>query len=188
MNIQVYTAITNNHDPMRADIKVFTEWERCGNPILAARYYKTHPHVLFPKADWTIWVDGNVFLNVEPEALVEKCGPASFGVFIHPFRNCIWEEGAAVEKLGLDDAEVVANQLLRYKRLGYLKNAGLANTMLLVRKNSPINKQRNEAWWSEICSGSFRDQISFPTLYPPQLYWQEVLPITSPNEYFTRCP
>lgn len=183
--IVVYTAITGGHDPMRDDIPVFTDKLHFETPIMAARYYKTIPHILFPDADWTIWVDGNVFLNKAPEELVAMC-KHDVGVLCHTHRNCIYAEAQVCKENNMDSLDSIDRATDRYRwRLGIPENYGLAMTMLLIRKNTPEVTARNQAWWQEICYGSIRDQISFPTVFDPSMYMPTV-DFTKPNEFFTR--
>lgn len=184
--IQVYTAITNNHDPMREDIKVFTDWERFGSPLAAARFYKTAPELLFPEADWTIWVDGNVFLNVKPEALVEKCGTRTTGVFAHTHCHSLVDEAKAIIQGGYDTEHNVHKALSLYTD-AEINRGPMAMTMVLVRKNHACLSD-NAAWWQAMCYSSFRDQLTFPWAFPTTT-WFELWPtvdFTKPNEFFTR--
>ena len=187
MKIQVYSAITNNHDPIRTDeILTLTDYAHLGSPLATARFYKTHPHLLFPEADWTIWIDGNVVLNVEPEELVSMAHPRSFGVFNHFHRQSVAEETTAVISGGFDSASNATKAATMYSVIKAPRPNHLAMTMVLVRKNTPLNAERNQAWWSLQCASSFRDQLTFPLCFPPP-YWPTV-DFTQPNQYFTRTP
>ena len=185
MKIQVYSAITCKHDPWRNDVPVFSDYSRFGNPALAARFYKTAPHLLFPKAHWTIWVDGNVKLNKDPETFVHRVGPSGLGVFAHPHRDCLYDEAKVCAEARLDDAKVIEKQVKRYAADGYPKHYGLGATMLLVRRNDPEINALNAKWFQEICNGSIRDQISFPYVFGFADYWPAE-PVDQPNEWFTR--
>ena len=183
--IVVYTAIVGNHDPMRDDIPVFTDKRRFQCPQLAARFYKTSPHILFPDADWTIWVDGDIFLNKSPQELVAMC-QHEIGVFRHIHRNCLYEEAKVCKLFKMDSDEAIDRATDRYRSvLGIPEDYGLAICGVLIRKNSPETIARNQTWWQEICYGSIRDQISFPTVFDPSMYMPAV-DFTKPNEFFTR--
>jgi hypothetical protein len=183
--IVVYTAIVGGHYPMRDDIPVFTDRLRFQCPQLAARFYKTSPHILFPDADWTIWIDGNIFLNKTPEELVAMC-KHEFGVFAHIHRNCLYEEAKVCKILKMDSDEAIDRATDRYRSvLGIPENYGLAIGGVLIRKNSPEVAAKNRAWWQEICYGSIRDQISLPTVVHPSTYMPAV-DFVAANEYFTR--
>jgi hypothetical protein len=63
---------------------------------------------------------------------------------------------------GLDDAAVILAQIGRYKNDGYPLKHGLAECNVLVRRHSDARvSSAMRKWWTEIESGSRRDQISF---------------------------
>lgn len=184
MKIQVYSVNTNDHDPKRKDdILTFTDWSKFTSPALGARFYKCAPHILFPEADWTIYVDGNISLNVDPELLVENCVPYDFGVFEHPFRRSVQEEAKVVVEVGLDTQENVDKILNRYPVAKIAQ--GLAMCGVIVRKNNDFINAKNALWWQEICYSSLRDQLSFSLFFPFHCFWDSI-DIMSPNKYFTR--
>ena len=54
-----------------------------------------------------------------------------------------------------------------------------------VEKKTEQIKKLNEQWWSEICSGSRRDQISFPVVFEGVVrYIPKVHPFN--NKWFSR--
>ena len=185
MKIKVYTAIVGDHDPARHDITVHTD-DILGNPLLSARFYKTCPHILYPNAEWTIWIDGNVFLNVDPEELVDRSKNNSYrtdyGVFAHFHRDNVAEEFDTVRDHNMSTTQELTRLLPLYRRS--LASTPLAMTMVLVRRNTSDISARNAAWWQSICLSSRRDQLSFP-LHFPGPSWPTV-DFTEPNEYFTR--
>jgi hypothetical protein len=159
--MQVYTAIINGYDKAikNPDVVFFTE--KCDEPFRRSRWYKTHPHVLFPGSDYTLWVDGNI------EIIGEIPTPASdidIMTFKHSRRNCTYEEAAAVIKQHLDEKIKVYEQVFKYTKEGYPSNAGLYESPVILRKNTDKVNTFNEAWWEEICKHSRRDQISFTYL------------------------
>lgn len=177
--IIVYTANIGEHDPPRENtdgLLVFTA-DIFKNPLTTARWYKTSSDLFH--SDWTIWIDANVFLNVSPEELVDKCEDRDFGVFSHFHRNTIAQEAEAVVSGGYDTRENVTGILKEWDGA-----SGLAQTMVLVRKNNEANSQRNNRWWELMSMHSFRDQLSFPMCYSPP-YWESI-DFTKENKYFTR--
>lgn len=180
--IQVYTANVGEHDPSRAEengLTVFTE-DVMNNPLLAARRYKCQPHIYFPKAEWTIWIDANVFLKKPPEFFVEMCEDRTYGAFAHFHRSNAFEEARAVVDAGMDKASNVERALSYYIQ----PSKHLAQTFILVRKNTYENAIRNLNWWRTLCWSSPRDQLTFE-LYYPGPYWPTV-DFTKPNEFFER--
>ena len=54
------------------------------DPIRTARYYKLHPHLLFPDYDWSIWVDGSLLITAElSDLLAEVQSFSHLGVYKH---------------------------------------------------------------------------------------------------------
>lgn len=41
------------------------------NPRRAARYHKLHPHILFPGADASVWIDGSQELTADPSTIFD---------------------------------------------------------------------------------------------------------------------
>ena len=188
--IHVYTANVGEHDPPRHSVgglQVFTE-DLMGNPKLSACFYKCNPHLLFPKAEWTIWIDANVFLKKTPEFFVEYtlATLSTYGAFAHFFRAAPHEEAKAILDFRLDSENRVARTMSRYRQWeshhGQAKH--LAQNFILVRKNTPENTCLNTFWWADICWCSHRDQLSMPLFYPGP-YWPTV-DFTKPNDYFER--
>ena len=188
MNIQVYSANVGQHDPAReADFPILTD-DIMGNPLLSARFYKCCPHILYPEADWTIWIDSNVFLHKPPEFFVELTmrDPIhpSYGLFAHYFRNNAYEEyEAELQAKYEDNPERLRRTMDRYAA-EQIKSIHLSMDFIFVRQNNWWNGYRNAKWWMEICYGSRRDQLSLEMFYPGP-YWPTV-DFTKPNEFFTR--
>jgi len=121
-------------------------------------------------ADYSIWIDGNITLLVDPGLLVgEFLGDADISVWKHFDRNCIYKEHTAAR--GLFENGTICNenvyteinsQIEEYKNKEFPKNFGLGECNVIIRKHSPQIEAFNNYWWSEICRWSFRDQISFP--------------------------
>jgi hypothetical protein len=115
-----------------------------------------------------VYVDADIFLDKETEfSLIEdlKKSGKEIGVFKHPWRDCIYEEGQEVIKLNKANKEQVIRQLKRYKSLGVPEHGGLASCGILVRHHTPEIVQLNAMWWAEYCAGCERDQISFPFVF-----------------------
>lgn len=180
----IYTAITGNKDPLRDDIKCFTEGYKFDNPRLNARMYKILSH-LFLNDKWTIWIDGNIRLFVSENQLIEMTKPYEVGVFTHPERNCIYEEGQFCKKIGKGDSDRIDRQLVGYSNAGYPMNNGLAATFIVVRKNTPHVNRLNEMWWEHITRYSIRDQLSFPPVFDGNFKYLPKVPMRK-NKYFKR--
>ncbi len=187
--ITVLTAITNNKDNLKDDfpkseakyvafLDEDTELETSSDlweikkvseihvePRRNAKIHKIMPH-LFVDTDYSIWLDGNISLNITPEELVEKwLQGKDIATWKHFARNCLYSEGTSVLGVNYDKQGLVKEQMERYKKEGYPSGAGLSECNVIVRKHTPEINRLNERWWAEICRGSSRDQVSFPYVF-----------------------
>ena len=128
----------------------------------AARQYKCLVHRYLPNADVWIWLDGNVRLTIPPEDAVRQWLHSDLATFNHSDRNCLYDEASFCVKHGKDMADVLRAQVARYRKAGMPAQWGLAETGLLIRRNTPAIHDFNETWWAEVHAGSQRDQVSFP--------------------------
>jgi hypothetical protein len=136
------------------------------DPTKAARWYKTHSHELFPNHDITIWIDARFMVksrniidfidkNIKKKSLI--------GMYHHmrdAEKGCLYVEGFVCGSNGLDDDQVILNQITRYKEEGFPRKFGLFSTGVIVRRKHEKVAKFNELWWSEIEKGSKRDQVS----------------------------
>lgn len=162
-SVEVYTAICGGYEKVRSDVKVYTENTKFIEPVMGAKVYKILSNK-FTKAPYSIWIDGNVFLNEEPKKIVEEfLGDNDLVVFRHPHRNCIYEEhGPARDRLPDYAKHLIDKQIKDYKEEGMPEQFGLGECGMIIRRNNDIVREFNGRWWAEICKYSWRDQISFP--------------------------
>jgi hypothetical protein len=119
---------------------------------LNAKIPKILPHKILPSHEYSIWVDSNIHLKVEPQKLIEIFDYPLCGVFLHPYRKTINEEIEACKNL---DSE--KNLIFHKDKPGLLGACGI-----IIRKNVEEVNVLNEKWMTEILLGSSRDQLSFP--------------------------
>lgn len=132
---------------------------------LNAKFHKILSHVSFPESEITLWIDGAIeilpttsLLNFIDSFLSD----ADIAVFHHRFRYCVYQEAIHCIHQKNDTPAVIRAQIYRYTQEGYPANNGLMECSILLRRNTKKIRQFNELWWSEIQTGSIRDQISFP--------------------------
>lgn len=128
----------------------------------AARHYKALPHRYLPDADVWVWVDGNVRLREHPAAFVARYLHGDLAIPKHPDRDCAYVEAAFCARRGKDRAETLTRQAQAYRKAGLPERWGLAETRVVIRRNTPEIVALNEAWWAEIKRHSLRDQVSLP--------------------------
>lgn len=133
------------------------------DPRRTARFHKILSHVAFADADYTLWLDGNIRLMIDPWTLMRRhlTNGLDIAVFKHRHRSCVYEELEACVRLDKDGVPVMREQVERYRALGYPPQNGLAETGVLARRHSAEVRELNQAWWREIEGGSVRDQLSF---------------------------
>lgn len=177
----IYTCLTGGKDKLNEDINAmgaklvcFTDkkiksknWEIRVLPRIFqdvrrdSRIPKMLPHIYMPDAEYSLYLDANIICKVPIQRLItEWLQETDIAVFGHSTRDCLFDEAQECIRLELDKKEVIKNQIERYK--GFPKHKGLYQCGAILRKHTPkINKLGN-AWWAEYCTGSRRDQISFP--------------------------
>lgn len=163
--IQVYSSICGRFDKPRKDITVFSD-RSCDMfklPVMNAKIYKILAHK-YIHADFSIYVDGNIFLNVPVSKLLhELLQGADMALFKHPWRNCLYQEHEhAKQRVLLQLKPLMDEQVSRYREEGMPANFGLGECGMLIRKNNAATQEFNERWWAEICRYTNRDQMSFP--------------------------
>lgn len=116
----------------------------------------------FIDTEYSIYIDGNIKLLHTPQELIEKhLKDYDLAVFKHPSRDCIYDESIQCAVSAKDDPEVIIEQVKLYEDRGFAKHKGLAECGIILRRNTPKVQEFNNAWWSEFCRHSSRDQISF---------------------------
>ena len=172
MNIQVYTAIMGAKDVPRNDIKVFSDADfgKFVSPVMNAKIFKVMPHKFFD-CDISIWLDGNIFLKVPKEKLVEDfLGDNDIALFKHSHSRRLSYEVRWIRyalRMRPDKKKLMKEV---YDQEGYYQSKGIVDNMkmamggMIIRRHTPLVAQFNETWWAEICRWSQRDQLSLPVV------------------------
>jgi hypothetical protein len=130
------------------------------DPRRKARQHKCLAHELFPRAKYSLWVDGCLTPKQDLAKLIERLGANDIATFEHMDRNCVYQELEACLKLRKDKPQLMRAQIDRYREEGYPYNNGLAETTAVLRRHTDQVTEFNKAWWYEIEFGSVRDQLS----------------------------
>jgi GT2 family glycosyltransferase len=183
--IVVYTGLTAGYDPLCPsppssagyDHVCFSDdalldtvgWDHrplpyhSADPKRSVSWVKLNPERVLPGHEWSIWIDANVSISIDPAELVddvERSG-ALMGAFLHVVRDCVYDEAATVVDLGLDDEEIVRQQIDRYRAEALPRHLGLHVASVLVRRHADDEVRAfDRAWWREYINGSRRDQLS----------------------------
>lgn len=148
------------------------------DPRRSARLLKIMPQLFFPDYRRWIWMDGNVRLREWTNGKRLKEIPGPLTTFKHRDRNCPYEEAEICSTFSLDKPSVIQSQMEGYRNEGFPPDGGLAETMVVVRDNTPEIQSFNRRWWAEVCEKSVRDQLSFN-----YCVWKEGIPV----HYMGRC-
>jgi len=180
-DITVLTSITGGKDNLRDDqcvggakfIAYVTQprgsqiWEEKSayDRFRSDRRNSRAPKILshkFCSTEYSVWLDGNIALCVDPEQLVgEWLKDYDLAVFKHPDRDCVYDEARVCIEAGLDDPTVISAQIDKYAADNFARNQGLAECNVMVRRHTPKVIEFNNIWWGEYCVHSVRDQLSF---------------------------
>lgn len=131
-------------------------------PVLANRRYKMLPHKYLADYDYSLYVDGNIKILVDPSPLFQKyLDRGIIAIPKHQDRDCAYAEARACVKAGLVDKEMTDEQMAQYLAQGFPERYGLTANATILRKHLDANVlDLMESWWSEYCSGARRDQLS----------------------------
>lgn len=141
------------------------------DPRRAARHAKLHPHLYFPQYRYSLWIDANIGVRGDAGRFADALtDDSAVGVFTHPTRDCVFDEGDEWIRRKDPEAEAIAQQLARYRVEGHPAGSGLWETSVMARRHhDPSCIALMTEWWREIERGSARDQISFPIVARRQL-------------------
>lgn len=126
-------------------------------------WYKTHPHKLFPDAEYVTWIDSNIISQIGSEQVLEAHEALSeVATFAHPDRSCVYKEAEEICNLGLDHPDIIGRVVENMKASGMPSNHGLYETNVLFTRCQDMGVQAFlDKWWQLISTGSRRDQMSF---------------------------
>jgi hypothetical protein len=159
--IEIYTSITGEKDVHRKDIMVFPDYKKFNNPVMNAKIYKILSHKYLDN-EITIWLDGNIYLLVTAEKMVEEwLGDADMAVFEHNHRWTMYQEVEVIRKM-FKSRPWIYNEA--NEQIKNYPDLPLSMCGMIIRRHTPIVERFNEAWWAEICRYGQRDQLSFPVV------------------------
>ena len=208
----IYTTIFGGYDdvtkpnlPTGWDWKCFSEENSI--PLYTdntrnAKKFKVLPHRYLQDYEYSIFIDGNMYVVGNVDELIEKyLSDSNIAFFDHNKnrmdpRDCIYDEYNAIMNLGKndpnqkykDDPQVMYDQVKRYQDEGYPSHNGLITGMVILRRHNEKDCIRvMEDWWTEIKYGSKRDQLSFNYVaWKNNTKFNYMDGDSRNNEYFTR--
>lgn len=150
------------------------------HPRVQARQFKLLSHKVFPggrlalrytpisfrrRADLSIWVDGSI--RVKSSRFVRdmrlKLGENDWAMFVHPDRDCIYDEARVCATLAKCEGQPILPQVETYKSI-VPPHGGLCATTIIVRREPATERvlRANELWLEEVLKWTNRDQLSLP--------------------------
>ena len=208
----IYTTIFGGYDditkptlPNNWDWKCFSEENSI--PLYTdntrnAKKFKVLPHRYLEDYEYSIFIDGNMYVVGNVDELIEKyLSDSNIAFFDHNKnrmdpRDCIYDEYNAIMDLGKNDPnqnfkdnpQVMYDQVKRYQDEGYPSHNGLITGMVILRRHNEKDCIRvMEDWWTEIKYGSKRDQLSFNYVaWKNNTKFNYMDGDSRNNEYFTR--
>lgn len=175
----VYTVITGGYDALRStkwpatcltttDLESAEGWKLRKISKMhrdnqrASRHPKMLPHLYFPEAEYSLYIDGNIQLLTAPEELVDLyLKKTDMALFPHPQRKCTYHEATKCLRRKKADPNLVKAQMSHYKRLGFPKGYGLTACWVILRRHAPLVQAFGESWWDAYLKFSGRDQLCF---------------------------
>lgn len=114
-----------------------------GNPRRLARKFKTTPHLLFPDADYTLWMDGLIEVrDIDPrKACLEHLAEADVAAHYNKESSCIYDAANICIRKKVDLPEVIRQQVARYRAEGYPENNGLVESGIVILKLDSADKR-----------------------------------------------
>jgi len=200
-----YDDVTKPNLPIDWDWKCFSEENSI--PLYTdntrnAKKFKVLPHRYLQNYEYSIFIDGNMYVVGNVDELIEKyLSDSNIAFFDHNKnrmdpRDCIYDEYNAIMNLGKNDPnqnfkdnpQVMYDQVKRYQDEGYPSHNGLITGMVILRRHNEKDCIRvMEDWWTEIKYGSKRDQLSFNYVaWKNKTKFNYMDGDSRNNEYFTR--
>lgn len=125
------------------------------------RWHKTHPHILFPEYEWSVYVDSNISIKSDWLFTEIEGKKSNIIIPIHFERNCIFSELDAVLEAGKENFENVQKMRDFLEKESFPREYGLNENNVIYRKHNNIDIiQIMEEWWGFISNYTKRDQLS----------------------------
>jgi Protein of unknown function (DUF616) len=150
------------------------------HPRMQAKRYKLLSHSVFPRgrlaaryapfsirrrADLSIWIDAGLLIKSSTfvKDMRNKLGDGDWAMFIHPDRDCIYEEALVSITMPKYHHVPILPQVEAYKPV-VPPHGGLYACTVIVRREPLAERLRrvHELWWEENVNWTYQDQLSLP--------------------------
>jgi hypothetical protein len=150
-------------------------------PMMAHKWWKTHPELALPGVDVSLWIDGSMEVITQDyvKLCLEALGDDDWACVPHPVRHCIYPEAdfSATLTWRYDGPSILAQR--DHYRQFHPANWGLFATGANARRHTDEVVKLSHNWWDECINWSHQDQISLPVLlrlYDGRVKWNQHLP------------
>jgi len=149
------------------------------------RWHKTHPHILFPEYEESIYIDANInILSPYIFRCIDELKKSTILIPRHPLYDCIYNEIVRVLNIIVKEGRENKAVVLKMKQLlddcKFPRHYGLNENNFIYRKhNDPQVIKIMDEWWYFIENYSKRDQLSLSYV----LWKNKIIPqnISIPN-------
>ena len=133
------------------------------SPAEKNRYFKMHPHVLFPEYNASVYIDGNIKIIADPTAFVNKIGRCGIAMHSHSRRNCVYDEIIACDIYKRESKENLKKQKELLENEKFPRQYGMCECNVIARyHNKPEVIAIMNQWWNYYLQYAKRDQLSWP--------------------------
>jgi hypothetical protein len=131
-------------------------------PRLASRALKIcADHPILADYPVTLWHDAAYQLHCDPQRLADAAlRTCDVVAFRHPHRDRIEDEAAVIARLGYMPADVLEAQIATYRAAGWTTQTAITSTGFCLRRRTPLVEAWQAAWWQEVATWGWRDQMS----------------------------
>jgi hypothetical protein len=156
------------------------------HPRMRAKFFKLNSHKVFPRGrlawrydpvgrslgrarsyDALVWIDGSIQIKSAAfvEEFVSHIGANGWTMFVHPDRDCIYDEVVASRQMRKYQGVAIEAQIDAYRREGFPARNGLMACTVIGRASRGERLARvNRAWWRENRRWTYQDQLSLPVV------------------------
>ena len=137
-----------------------------GGNMMANRCFKFFAHELFPRCDYSCYLDGNLRIIglLDPLFTAFAKSKSGLGLSRHRFRSRVADEIIACNSFGkLSSLSAAESELKFYQTQGFDDSAPLTENNVLLRwHHHPDLAGAMDLWWECFSKFKTRDQISLP--------------------------
>lgn len=132
------------------------------NPVLANRWCKMHPQLLFDGTyDYSVYIDANIRVFSDMTPVTAGLDRFPVAMFRHKRRDCVYDEIRACIEQRKDDPGALKAHAALIRSHGIPEHWGLLEASIIARKHAdPQCVALMDSWWESFLANSKRDQIS----------------------------